>query len=183
MNHKFIFLTAAVVPLIGIYFDFGHGLTWVEYTEPEDYLVLIMRLLFLTLIAERIIEFYNLLFRSKKSKVLLAEISKAKKAGTDNVHILEAELLEFRDVTRRQSAMVGFIIGALMAIIGIRVFTGMFDFGDASSVQIIMFDLFEVFVMGCIIAGGSKGINKIVSAIEAFAQAGKDNAIKASSVR
>ena len=30
---------------------------------------------------------------------------------------------------------------------GIRVFTGMFDFEDASGIQIVLFDMFEVLVM------------------------------------
>lgn len=175
MHPKWILLVVAILLPFGVMIDVGPGLHWVGYTQPEAFIMLMMRLLFLSLIAERIIEFYVLLFRSKGNKLLQAQINRAQKAGADDLDAHTNNHLLYKDTTRARSAMVGFTIGAVMAIIGIRVFTGMFDLSEASIMQRVLFDVFEVFVMGAIIAGGSKGINKIVSAVEAFAQAGKDN--------
>lgn len=147
-------------------FDFGHGLNWLGFTEPEEFLLLMLRLLFLSLIVERVVELYVVIYRLPRRTTLQEKLSTS--IGEDKV-ILLRELGEYKTDTAKNTGVVGFLLGVSMALVGIRIFTGMFDFEDASSLQIFLFDVFELFTMGALMAGGSKGINKIISAIETLA--------------
>jgi hypothetical protein len=175
-DHKTVLKILSIVvaiAVIGFFADFGHGLKWLGHSEPEDFLGLMARLLFLTLITERIIEFYKLMYLTKGRNQLALE----RKLQDSETSALEKKALkiqseEYHAETRRKTTILGFCIGAAMALVGIRVFTGMFEFEDASGVQIILFDIFEVLVMGAIMAGGSKGVNTMISALESFAKPG-----------
>jgi len=173
MNLKFIHIVIITLAAVtfGYFGNVGHGLEWLRYDTPEDFLTLLLRLLFLSLLVERILEFYVMLYRSPERKNLEQELSEYEKSGeTEKVTLLNTTIVNYKSETRLQTAKLGFLIGAIMAILGIRVFTGMFEFQDASALQIIFFDIFEVMLMGALMAGGSKGINKIVSAVEGFAK-------------
>ena len=168
MYHKSLWLSIFIIVLLSAashFLDFGHGLVWIGFETPKDFFLLLLRLLFLSLIVERVVELYVILYRAPGRAKVENDISLAM---GDKLEI--AKLSFYKADTARKTAWVGFSLGVLMAVVGIRIFTGMFDFDDASSVQIIMFDVFELFPMGALMAGGSKGINQIVSTIEFFAQ-------------
>lgn len=155
----------------GYAFDFGRGLEWLNYSESTDFLLLLLRLLFLSLLVERLVEFYILIFRSKGKKSIEYEIVEAISVSNQaEIKPLNRKLIEYKAQTRINSALIGFAIGIVMVLVGIRIFTGMFDFEDASILQIILFDIFEMILMGALMAGGSKGVNKVVSAIELLAR-------------
>ncbi|KGJ96409.1 hypothetical protein [Colwellia psychrerythraea] len=168
MYHKSLWLSIFIIVLLSAashFLDFGHGLVWVGFETPKDFFLLLLRLLFLSLIVERVVELYVILYRAPGRAKIENDISLATGEKLDI-----SKLSFYKAETARKTAWVGFSLGVLMAIVGIRIFTGMFDFDDASTVQIIMFDVFELFTMGALMAGGSKGINQIVSTIEFFAQ-------------
>ncbi len=168
MYHKSFWLSIFIIALLSVashFLDFGHGLVWVGFETPNDFFLLLLRLLFLSLIVERVVELYVILYRAPGRAKIENEISQV------DTEKLETSTLSFYKAdTARRTAWVGFSLGVLMALVGLRIFTGMFDFDDASPIQIIMFDVFELFTMGALMAGGSKGINQIVSTIEFFAQ-------------
>lgn len=153
------------------YFDFGRGLNWVIYTQPSEFLMLTLRLLFLSLLVERVVEFYVLIFWSKHKKFIENKITTLTQNGdVQSLERFNNQLIEFRAETRVKTALVGFCVGIFMALAGIRIFTNMFEFEDASTLQILLFDMFELVLMGALMAGGSKGINKVLSAIECFSK-------------
>lgn len=170
MNHKSIWVAVVAIAFISAlshFLDFGHGLIWQGFTEPQEFILLLLRLLFLSLIVERVVELYVVAYRlPDRNKLELAVENSTDTNKEEN----QQSLSEYKAETGRRTAFVGFVIGVAMAATGIRVFTGMFDFEDASGFQIVMFDALELFVMGALMAGGSKGINQVVSAIEAFAK-------------
>ena len=168
MYHKSLWLSLFIIVLLSAasyFLDFGHGLVWMGFEAPKDFFLLLLRLLFLSLIVERVVELYVILYRAPGRAKIESEMSlyTGEKLDTSKLNFYKAE-------TARKTASVGFSLGVLMAVVGIRIFTGMFDFDDASVIQIIMFDVYELFTMGALMAGGSKGINQIVSTIEFFAQ-------------
>ncbi|MEH6444486.1 MAG: hypothetical protein V7784_11365 [Oceanospirillaceae bacterium] len=180
MGHKFILMTIFIIIAIsalGFFANFGHGLIWLSHDKPEDFVALMMRLLFLTLVTERIVEFYKLMHLTKNRNCIRLEIEIARFNESDNnaakIKGFLVEKEKYHAQTRQKTTLMGFVVGAVMALMGIRVFTGMFDFEDASGIQIVLFDIFEVLVMGALMAGGSKGINTMVSAIESFAKPAK----------
>ena len=170
MNHKSMLVAVIAIAIIsGLshLFDFGHGLTWEGFSEPQEFILLLLRFLFLSLVVERIIEFYVVVYRLPERNMLELALDNS---TDDQKAESQQNLRAYRAQTGRIAALVGFIMGVAMAATGIRVFTDMFDFTDASAIQIVMFDALELFVMGALMAGGSKGINQIVGAIESFSK-------------
>ncbi|MBQ4864651.1 hypothetical protein J8L98_23485 [Pseudoalteromonas sp. MMG013] len=173
MNIKYIFISIISVLSLSIcshFFAIGQNLTWIGFTQPQEFILLLLRLLFLSLIVERIVELYVIAYRQPGKIKLVNRIDN----GNKGERIEATELLaSYRAETTKQAGIVGFLIGLTMGLVGIRIFSDVFSFSGIPTLQLILFNAFELFTMGALMAGGSKGINKIVSGIEAFASIGK----------
>ncbi len=157
--------------------------------QSADVLQIIMTLFVIALFLERFMDVFLTTWRAPQSEQLAAEIQSVSKDleqnPVDSELIRQKEekqtaLAEFKRTTRTISLWSGFILGMIVALVGIRALFPLIDaraFRSLSEVQQSLFRLLDVLITGGMLAGGSDGIHKLAEVYRTFMESTK---IKAS---
>ena len=147
------FLVYGVAVIIAIFSVwFGKGEIGIADDASDKLLDLGAALLISAILVERVIE---LLVGSPRRKEALDEP--------------EGKVEEFREETRLQTRSLGLLLGVILAFVGVRTLSVLFDPGTSetaeSSLQFNLLIVLDVFLTGALIGGGSSGIHDILSKI------------------
>jgi len=139
--------------------------------HPEDYMGIFSNLAIIALITERFVEIFTSVIRVPDRVILEGNIREAQNQK-DKMSALEA-LESYKAKTRIFAMKISFISGLIVACVGVRVLTPLFDTNELTTYQKLVFDGIDIVITAGLIAGGSKGINSLTSSIGAVFDAMK----------
>lgn len=137
----------------------------VDYEKtPEDYSAIFLSLFIVALMAERFVDVLLSSSRRPKKNSIRREIEAAK----DNPDLLLKKNLEldiYRSKTGVLAMRISFVIGLFVSLAGVHTLGEILDTEDLHGLNRGLFITIDVVLTAGLIAGGSKGINNISSAI------------------
>lgn len=135
-------------------------------------------LLLAALFIERGLDVFLTTLRAEKSEKLGKEIVELQSLITAGDNSKKGELLkkedeqlEFKSKTRIRALWSGVLAGVILSIIGFRSLKSLVDpveFESLQNFQKITFDVIDIFLTGCVLAGGSDSIHKIMDSFRLF---------------
>lgn len=127
-------------------------------------------LLFISLFLERSMEVFVVAFRNPRVEELEREIAayEKEKKPTEAREATD-KLAEYKSNTRWGVSWVSLLIGVLISLTGVRVLEPLVEAGvELSGWQSYWFRTIDILLVGTAIAGGSKGIHKILNPFFTF---------------
>jgi hypothetical protein len=169
------------------------GVLTMQGVTMEKIWMQIMALFVVSLFLERAVDVFLTVTRNEKSEHLRHSIRQVKSAHKekmgDNTAIsretidpLENELHAHRSQTRSIALWTSFIVGLLVALVGVRTLQPIFCPDGKFPLlgnQIKWFQAMDIFITGGLLAGGSEGFHEIIKLYRSFMEkANRSNAIK-----
>ncbi len=189
-NKKISYIQLIIIAIILLLFTVT---TWAPESldlsefEAKDFLPILSLLILLTLLAERTLEVLMTTIRGpmgsekdqkiefKRKKI---SIQKSKDQPDPNINIekLEEELKVLimerekdRMITRRYSLWLGLLIGIVISSVGFRLLHEIVANPPTEGTdQATIFNIVDIILTGCVIAGGSDGVHKISELYNSF---------------
>lgn len=133
----------------------------------------ILTILFLiALFQERALDVFLTIVRAPESDERQRKLIRLKqKAEAKKIEQAERELSDYKIKTRNLAMYLGYAMGFIISMIGIRALEPLVDAGtfqNLGSVQQKMFRMVDIFITGGLLAGGSDGIHKITEVLRDF---------------
>lgn len=141
----------------------------------DDYSTLLTNVAFIAILAERFNEAFVGAHRWRGKQKFIKDLKHAKKNNGD-VPKAEAALEEYRADTAELIMKIALAIGVIASLAGVRVLQVLFDTTDLPSGQGLVFSFIDVLLTAGLIAGGSKGVNKVSALLAAHMETQRDNA-------
>lgn len=132
---------------------------------------LLVTLTFLAIIIERVIEVFVSINRQKGKQDLMLNISYEQ--DNEKKHELEKKLIDYRNTTQGVALKVGFVLGVMVAFSGIGILGAVYQEPDTQGG--FYFKALDALLTAGLLAGGSKGINKISRLFSSIIDASKNN--------
>ncbi len=128
------------------------------------------------LFQERALDVFLTIIRAPDSEEMKRKLEKLKNEPESPerykvIEDLEKKLSDYKIATRNLAMKLGYFLGFIIAMIGIRSLEPMIDldhFVKISSIQQSAFRVVDVFITGGLLAGGSDGIHKIIEILRDF---------------
>ena len=145
--------------------------------KGEDYSGMFVHLFIVAVIVERFIEVYTAIWRKRCRVEIEGRLreAKAKSFPLDSIVEIEIELENYRADTGIRTMYGAFAIGLVIALAGVNTLGVLFNATEMSPVQTDLFKAIDILITSGIIAGGSKGINKMSSLISVFITTSEKN--------
>jgi hypothetical protein len=131
----------------------------------EDVFGLLVNLFVVALFVERFVEIFSSVIRKPGRVSIEALLRNAKKL--DDRHEAILALDRYKAETGTLMLTIAFVIGLIVSLVGVRTLSAFFDANYLGGFQGSLFAAVDVLLTAGILAGGSKGINSMTSAIEA----------------
>jgi hypothetical protein len=129
----------------------------------DDYTGLLVHVLIVTIIVERSLEVFNMIWRRPAREKLELEIEHETNKGKKQE--MEHALKAYRGRTRTLAMYLGFAAGVVIAMAGVNVLGVLFDVTELPRVQAALFKSADIVITAGLIAGGSKALNETIKAI------------------
>ncbi len=178
-------IVIVILTLIAGYTHQTNALTFKSDLDFTDVPRLLGFLILISLFVERTIEFILSLWRSAEADRMDRQIEKLNKdiiqAGDDienekiklqqldrELKEAEDERSEYRSVSRLAALWTGMVIGVIVALTGVRILGSIFEVTCISEIHKSLFIMVDILLTGCVLAGGSEAINKIMKVYNSF---------------
>ena len=129
----------------------------------DDYTGLLVHVVIVTIIVERSLEVFNMVWRRPAREKLELDIEHETNKGKKQE--LEHELKAYRARTRTLAMYLGFTVGVVIAMAGVNTLGVLFDVTELPRVQAALFKAADIVITAGLIAGGSKALNETTKAI------------------
>ena len=108
---------------------------------------------------------------SKKVEEIQTMVNDGDTAKKGELTELKEEQLKFKSKTRIIALWSGLLAGVILGIIGFRALNSLVDpdeFESLQNFQKMIFNAVDIFLTGCVLAGGSDSIHKIMDSFRLF---------------
>ncbi len=177
MTGKRIWLLIIILLVLASIFVGFTGISLVENIY-EKLVAVLGTILMASLIIERGLDVFLTTLRAEKSEKMSRAINEIKiLAGNGDSSIkaelskLEDEQFIFKSQTRIIALWSGLLAGVILGIIGFRALNSLVspdEFELLKNFQKIVFNAVDIFLTGCVLAGGSDSIHKIMDSFRLF---------------
>jgi phosphotransferase system glucose/maltose/N-acetylglucosamine-specific IIC component len=136
----------------------------------EDFAGIFSQLAVTALIVERFVEIFASVVRQPGRVDLENDLDAAKGDAKQEVQKL---LDQYKSKTGIFTLTISFIVGLIIAAVGVRLLAQMFDINELPRLQSLCFGAVDIVITAGVIAGGSKGVNALTSSVGAVFDAMK----------
>ena len=129
-------------------------------------------LFLIALFQERAMDVFLTIFRAPQSEKLQRKRdSLVAKDNVDELTEADETLTKYKTATRNIAMRLGFVIGVIISLVGIRALEPLVDAGQFSALEPIqqkIFRIVDILITGGLLAGGGDGIHKITELLRDY---------------